>query len=169
MRNSGCHTGYFLVQMGTKQLGRGELQGRQLEQAPNWAVVVVVVVVGVVAAVGSVVLGMTAVHSKILEWHMADAAAAGCTGHLMVGVVVVVLRWGGWHMPEKEGQSWREHCMERVLHDAEGGDGAAADGFPGSSKHFGHCSYWEICWEQEWGGQGWWGSSVVEVGLHSSL
>lgn len=140
MKNSGCHTGYFLAQMGTKQLGRGELQGHQLEQAPTWAVVVV----------AAVVLGMTAVHSRILEWHMADAAAVGCTGHLMVGVgVVVVLRWGGWRMPEKEGQSWREHCMERVLHDAEGGDGAAADGFPGSSKHFGHCSYWEICWPQE--------------------
>lgn len=59
MRKSGCHTGYFLVQMGTKQLGRGELQWHQLEQAPNWAVVV--------AAVGSVVLGMTAVHNRILE------------------------------------------------------------------------------------------------------
>lgn len=102
-----------------KQLGRGELRGRQLGQAPNWAVAA--------AAAASAVLGergMTAVHSRILEWHTVDGAA-GCTGHWMV--VVVVLKRGGWHM------SWREQCMERVLHDAEGGAAAADGGCSGSS------------------------------------
>lgn len=110
-------------------MDRQELQGHQLVQEPNWA-----------AAVESAVpgeRGMTAVHSKILEGHMADAAAAaagmavGCSGHLMV----VVLKRGGWHMAETEEQSLREHSMGRVLHDAErgGGAAAAADGCPGSS------------------------------------
>lgn len=79
------------------------------------------------AAAASAVLGergMTAVHSRILEWHTVDGAA-GCTGHWMV--VVVVLKRGGWHM------SWREQCMERVLHDAEGGAAAADGGCSGSS------------------------------------
>lgn len=111
-------------------MDRQELQWHQLVQEPNWA-----------AAVESAVpgeRGMTAVHSKILEGHMADAAAAaagmavGCSGHLMV----VVLKRGGWHMAETEEQSLREHNMGRVLHDAErggGGGAAAADGCRGSS------------------------------------
>lgn len=97
-------------------------------QAPNWAAA---------AAVESAVLGecgTTAVHSRILEWHMVDAAAAGCTGHLMV----VVLTREGWHM---EGQNSWVHCTGMVLHDAEGGGGGAAaavaDGCSGSS---GYCS-----------------------------
>lgn len=88
-------------------------------QAPNWAAVVL----------GE--LGMTAVHSRILEWHMVAAAAVaaagmavGCSGHLMM--VVVVPKRGGWHMAEKEEQNL--HCMRRVLHDAERGGAAAADG-----------------------------------------
>lgn len=76
--------------------------------------------------------GTTVVHSRILAWHMVDAAA-GCTGHLMV----VVLEREGWHMAEMEGQSSRVHCMGRVLHDAEEGDGGGgvdvADGGSGSS------------------------------------
>lgn len=54
-----------------------------------------------------------------------DAAAGmavGCTGCLMVEV----LKKGGWHMAEKEGQTSGEHCTGRVLHGAERGDGAAA-------------------------------------------
>lgn len=94
-------------------------------QAPNWA--------AAAAAVGRAVLGecgTTAVHSRILEWHMVVDAAGGCTEHLMV----VVSKRGGWHMAEKEGQSSREHYMGRVLHDAEGGGAAAvADGCSDSS------------------------------------
>lgn len=80
---------------------------------------------------------MTAVHSRILDWHTvataAVAAAAGmavgCSGHLMV----VVLKRGVWHMAQEEEQNLL--CMGRVLHDAErdGGGGAAADGCSGSS------------------------------------
>ncbi len=83
------------MQTGTKQLGRGELQGHQLAQTPKQAV----------AAVERAVLGesgKTAVHSKILEWRKVNAAAVGgCTGHL----TAVVLKRKGWHMAEKEGQS----------------------------------------------------------------
>lgn len=103
-------------------------------QAPNWA--------AAAAVVESAVLGewgMTAVHSRILEWYMVGDAAAGmavgCSGHLMV----VMLKRGEWHTAEKEEQSLREHCMGRVLHDAERGGAAAAsavvadDGCSGSS------------------------------------
>lgn len=124
-RNSGCHTGYFPVQTGTKQLGRGELPGHWLARAPNWAAAAAVVVES--AVLGK--RGTTAVHSRILEWRTVDAAA-GCTGHLMA----VVLKRGGWHMAEKEGQSSGEQCMGRVLHDAEGDAAAAAvDDCSGSS------------------------------------
>lgn len=55
-------------------------------------------------------------------------AAAGCTEHLMVEVVV--LKKGVWHMAAK-----KEHGMRMMLHDAEGCDDAAAgaDGCSGSS------------------------------------
>ena len=110
-------------------MGRGELQGRQAVQAPNW---------GAAAAERAVLLlgehGMPAVYSRILEWHMEDAAAAaaaagmivGCSGHLMAAVLKV-------DMAEKEAQSSGEHCMRRVLHAAERGAAVAADGCSGSS------------------------------------
>lgn len=118
-----------------KRWGRGELRDYLLVQAPNWAAAV---------AEGAALQehGTTAVHSKILEWHTAGDAAAGmavgCTGHLMVEV----LRRGGWCMAEKEGQSYGERCIGRVLHGAEGGAAAVvvADGCSGSSLHYGHCS-----------------------------
>lgn len=100
-----------------KQLGRRGLLGRQLAQAPNWAAAAAVVESAVRGESGT-----TAAHSRILEWHTVNVAAAGCTGHLMA----VVLKRGGWRMAEKEEQSSREHCTVRVLHDAEGGGGGAA-------------------------------------------
>lgn len=104
-------------------MGRGELQGCQAVQAPNW---------GAAAAERAVLLlgehGMPAVYSRILEWHMEDAAAAaaagmivGCSGHLMAAVLEV-------DMAEKEVQSSGEHCMRRVLHGAERGAAVAAGG-----------------------------------------
>lgn len=120
-----------------KRWGRGEIRDHLLAQAPNWAAVVAV-------AEGAALQesGTTAVHSKILEWHTVEDAAAGmavgCTGHLMVEV----LGRGGWRMAEQEG----ERCIGRVLHGAEGGAAAAAavvvvaDGCSGSSLHYGHCS-----------------------------
>lgn len=54
---------------------------------------------------------------------MMDAAAAACTGHLMVVVLL--------HMAETT-----EHYKGRRLHVAEGGGGVAAvDGCSGSSQH----------------------------------
>lgn len=43
-------------------------------------------------------------------------------------------------------------------------DDGGGGGCPGNS---GHCWRRVLCWEQAV--QGWWGSSVDEVGLHSSL
>lgn len=83
--------------MGMKRWGKGELRDHSLAQAPNWA--------AAAAAVALQEHGTTDVHSKILEWHTVEDAAAGmavgCTGHLMVEV----LRRGGWCMAEKEGQN----------------------------------------------------------------
>lgn len=97
-----------------------------MAQAPNWAAAAAAVVGR--AALGE--CGMTVVHSRILEWHMADVAG-GCTGYLRV----VVWKREGLHMAEKKGQSSREHYMGRVQDDGEGGGGAAAvaDGCSGSS------------------------------------
>jgi len=114
--------------------------------------------------------GTTAARSRIPGERTAAAAAmaVGCSGHLMVMVMVMVLKKGGRHTSVKEEQS-----MGRVLHGAgragAAAGGAAGDGCCGSSQHCGRCSCWVLCWEQDPGGQGWWGSSVVEVELHSCL
>lgn len=94
-----------------KQSGREELQA-------HW---------DAAAAAGGAVFGTRGTTgSRILEWHRVDAAGmlVGCTGRL----TAVVLKRGGRHMAEKEGQSSEERCMARVLHDAEEEEeGGAAD------------------------------------------
>lgn len=80
---------------------------------------------------------MTAVHSKILEWCMEDAAAAaaGCTGHLTAAVAEMEQ---GQHMAVEEGQSSGERRRVMLLHAAAAAaedDGGGGGGCPGNSGH----------------------------------